>query len=485
MSSVAASGSPLENLVLSVDNLSLTEGRTDIRNRQDLSPRNYLLAANGGPLPGFQETRINGLPQYLAGLANSTLVLSSLFPQTTWGSNSLGNGGNFHGSRLQPGTRSFVPNLNSLSGPVLDEGKSFAVSNLGGIEYSRVQNQEELNNVRIFLGLLQGDSFVNYCSDRDGSITLHGLLRLRNPEITREVYKKVLVLSSRGVPIVCELMLDQHGWHVFAELIDSLNYQQLKLITYEITKDLYPFISLAVHRHGSNSIKKLIRALSGSSLISFVTNNLCAAFYLIMTDRTGLYVVSECLKHLSAEDNKLLYEAAISCCLDLAIDHDGSIALIRVINTIQGLQRYRLLDILSTNAVFLSQDPEGNYVIQKVLSLDNPVFTQKICHQLRGYYAAISLQKGGSHIVEKCLGTEWKSWVIEDFLSNTNTLLHVARGEFGNYVIQKAFKVTKKSGSPLYHKLLLRLQPHLSILQSGYGRNVFNLITGGQSVKKV
>ncbi|CAK7357589.1 unnamed protein product [Dovyalis caffra] len=481
----SASGSPVENHSLSVGYRSLTEGRTDTRNHQGLSPRNYLLAAKGGSSPRIQETRIHGLPQYQAGFAKSMMVPQPLFSETIWGSNRLGNGESFQGSSLQPGAWSFVSNFNSLSGSILDDRTGSAGSNLGGIDYSVVQNQGEVRNARTFLGLLQGDGFVKYCSDKDGSRTLNGLLRLRNPEITREIYKKVFALSSSRFPIVFDLMLDQYGWHVFAELIDSLNYQQLRLITYEITKDLHLFTALAIHTHGSNSIKKIIRVLSRSSLISFVTNNLCAAFYLIMTNRIGLYVVSECLNHLRAEDNKLLYEAAISCCLDLAIDHDGSIALIRVINTIQGLQRYRLLDILSTNAVFLSQDPEGNYVIQKVLSLDNPIFTHLVCYQLRGYYAAISLQKGGSHIVEKCLGTEWKSWVIEDFLSNSNTLLHVARDEFGNYVIQKALKVTKKSDSPLYQKLLLRLRPHLSILRSGYGRNVFNLITGGQSVKKL
>ncbi|KAJ6887168.1 hypothetical protein NC651_027499 [Populus alba x Populus x berolinensis] len=204
-----------------------------------------------------------------------------------------------------------------------------------------------------------------------------------------------------------------------------------------------------------------------------------------MTNPIGSYAVSECFNQLSAEDNRLLYEAAIECCLDLAIDHEGSLALIRVINTIQGLQRYRLLYILSTYAAFLSQDPKGNYVVQKIISLNNPLLTQKICHHLRGYFGTISLQKGGSHIAEKCLDTEWKSWVIEDFLSNTTTLLQVAKDEFGNYVIQKALKVTKKSGNPLYQQLLLRLQPHLSILLSGYGRNVFNFITGRKSVKKV
>ncbi|KAG5235727.1 pumilio [Salix suchowensis] len=402
MPSSAAVSSPVENLLLSAENLSLTEGSAD-----GLSTRNFL-DENGGSLQRIKENRINGLSQ--CQFENSMPVPTAL-SESVSGSNSLSNGGSFQGSRLHLGQKS----------------------------------QEQLKKVRIFLGLLRGDTFVNHCSNQNGLRTIQGLLRLRNPEITSEICNKVLALSSRGTAVVLELMLDQHGRHVFGELIDSLNYQQLKSIIHEITKNLDEFVSLTL-------------TTPEMPLVSLVTNNLCAAFLTIMTNRTGSYVISECFKQLSAEDNKLLYEAAIESCLDLAIDHEGSLSLIRVFNTIQG--------------------PGRELCVQKLISLNNPLLTQKICHHLRGYYATISLQKGGSHIAEQCLDTEWKSWVVEDFLSSLDTPLNAAKDEFGNYVIQKALKVTKKSGSPLYHKLLLCLQPHLSILESGYGRNVFNLITG-------
>jgi len=77
----------------------------------------------------------------------------------------------------------------------------------------------------------------------------------------------------------------------------------------------------------------------------------------------------------------------------------------------------------------------------------------------------------------KMLGYRIEELVIEDFLSKTNKPLHVSKDEFGSYVIQKALKVTKQSGSPLYQKFVACLQPHFSFLQAGCGRNVFNLIT--------
>ncbi|KAJ6297750.1 hypothetical protein OIU76_018960 [Salix suchowensis] len=112
-----SSGSSVEKLMLSVENLSLIEGRTDVKNCQFFSPRKL-------PVP------------------------PPLFPGTIWGSNNLGDGWDFRGSRLQTGEKSFVRNFNSPSGSVLDEGASSVRSNRGLSDYSVVQNQEKLNTVK-------------------------------------------------------------------------------------------------------------------------------------------------------------------------------------------------------------------------------------------------------------------------------------------------------------------------------------------------
>jgi hypothetical protein len=66
--SAAASGSPVENLVLCM--------KKGIR-----GTRNYVLADIGRSLPSIQDTRMNGLQQYQAGFTSSTLVPFPLFPQ--------------------------------------------------------------------------------------------------------------------------------------------------------------------------------------------------------------------------------------------------------------------------------------------------------------------------------------------------------------------------------------------------------------------
>lgn len=83
-----------------------------------------------------------------------------------------------------------------------------------------------------------------------------------------------------------------------------------------------------------------------------------------------------------------------------------------------------------------------NYVVQHVLGLFNPVFTQKICCILSGHYVRLSSMVGGSHIVEKCLKSPWMDYPLDE-LVNSNKLGRLAADQFGNYVIQTALKVTK------------------------------------------
>lgn len=81
-------------------------------------------------------------------------------------------------------------------------------------------------------------------------------------------------------------------------------------------------------------------------------------------------------------------------------------------------------------------------MIQYILELQHPVFTRKICNFLVGYYTRLSVQKSGSHVVEKCLTSSEMSTGVLDLLSSKR-LCQVAHDQYGNYVIQTALKVTK------------------------------------------
>lgn len=119
-----------------------------------------------------------------------------------------------------------------------------------------------------------------------------------------------------------------------------------------------------------------------------------------------------------------------------------------------------------------------NFVVQHVLGLHNPVFSAKICFELRDLYIKLSSQRGGSHVVEKCLNSSETDYVVNAFLKYEK-LSQIARDQFGNYVIQTALKATKRANSPLYQMLLAKLEQNRNELMSGFGRKVLSFIDSG------
>ncbi|KAJ8755097.1 hypothetical protein K2173_016804 [Erythroxylum novogranatense] len=317
------------------------------------------------------------------------------------------------------------------------------------------------------------------------------LLKEKNPEFTNITVQKLTTTSSSdGTPLIIILMDNEYECRVVSEIIDLCDDQQLALIVHVITQNLQLFVHASVSKPGSTLIKKIIQKLNNSSIsmLKIIIRSLCDGFYEIMTDRNGSYIIAHCLGLLDADQTQPIYEAAIRHCLSLATNKRGCISLNNFIVGARGRYRDQLLNLICDNAVSLSQDESGNYVVQKVLSLECPDFTNKISLILRGRYASLSMQKVGSHVVEQIImkSSLGMRIAVNDLLgmrssaTDKNLLLQVTKNRYGNYVIQRALKVTKQVDGELHRQLLWSLQPYFEELEDGgYGKNVYNLIVNG------
>ncbi|KAK4838614.1 hypothetical protein QYF36_015085 [Acer negundo] len=313
--------------------------------------------------------------------------------------------------------------------------------------------------------------------NKSGSLSLQEALSWKNRRVTKKIFEAVMVH-------VFDLINNQYGHHLFIKLIESCNGDQLQRIIVNLTVQSDLFYNASININGSQSIKKVITMLAGSPLISFVIIALSRRLKEIMNDKIGKYVVMQCFETLDDEQNKLLHEAVINNFPGIAVNAQGCISLGDLINNVRDPFRKQLLNLVFDHLTFLSKDPYGNYVVQRVIGLQNPDLTDKICSELQGKYVELSMLKGGSHVVEKCLKSPGMApYVVMDFLSSDKQLLQVARHKYGNYAIQTALKVTKSEHSPLHQDLLLKLRG-LKALQVGHGRIVYNLIVNGVPIKQ-
>ncbi|KAM3749138.1 hypothetical protein ACB098_05G160000 [Castanea mollissima] len=415
--------------------------------------RNYLSSAN----PGFEgASTSNWANQNDLGRSHTASVLQERGDGIMNANLNLLGGGRNQNSRFNKPNADYGYCQNFGAPGCLRDQQSF-----GGVGYQH-QGGGNLHYI------------VRWAITQDGSEFLQNMLASRNQEIINNLLDGVIDSLS-------ELMISKHGYHFFSKLIESVNYHQLQQIVANIIT-LQPLgeslTRLSSNLHGSKSLQKLIKVLvEKPPLIFEVILALSGEFLKLMKYRTGSLVIIKCLE-VANPQSELLYSAAINNLCELAKDEEGCISLNKFITSSRGSGREQLLHAIAESSLYLSQDPSGNYVLQHVLGLDDPQVTNKICLRLKGHYAHLSSQKGGSYVVEKCLNSIGMNYVIEDFLCY-NRLCQLARDQYGNYVIQAALKATKRVSSLYHERLLMILQGNMATLQSGYGRNVYSLIVKG------
>ncbi|KAI5054794.1 hypothetical protein GOP47_0029939, partial [Adiantum capillus-veneris] len=153
---------------------------------------------------------------------------------------------------------------------------------------------------------------------------------------------------------------------------------------------------------------------------------------------------SECLR---LEDGQFIFDVAASHCVEIATHRHGCCLLQRFVDFSSSQQRNRLVVEIAANALVLSKDPFGNYVLQYILDLGlNWAFVEVLTH-MDGNFVHLAMQKFSSNIVEKCLKLsreESKAQIIRELMSSAR-LAQLLHDPFANYVVQPTLMVSENS----------------------------------------
>ncbi|GER44888.1 pumilio family protein [Striga asiatica] len=281
--------------------------------------------------------------------------------------------------------------------------------------------------------------------------------------------------------LVFTLINDEKKFPVFKMLVDACNDIHLDLLMNTILLGSEFFVEAAFLEQGVKSIVKLINKVKKSRHAFILTRILSTRFFDLMTDNTARKVIQQCFMLFGHEPNEILYERTIVHCRELATHKIGCRSLNECIDTITGRQRSKLLNDIADASEYLSIDPYGNYVVQKVLDLKNTDVTSRILCVLRGKHIILARNKVGSNVVEKCMMCSEVGLldVVNELLRDPQTPFQLAKDHFGNYVIQNVLRATKECDylREMYKSLVKLLKPYKKELErTAGGRNVMNLI---------
>jgi hypothetical protein len=192
----------------------------------------------------------------------------------------------------------------------------------------------------------------------------------------------------------------------------------------------------------------------------------------LIQDLNGNHVIQKCLNHLKAEDAQFIFDAVGAHCITVGTHRHGCCVLQRCIDHASGFQKVQLVRQITANSFHLVQDPFGNYVVQYILDLNDPSFTNPMCVGFAGKVAELSKQKFSSNVIEKCIrcaDLNTKRILIEE-LMDPEELEKLMRDSYGNYVIQTALEFAP---ADLAVQLIDSMRPILpAIRQTPYGRRI-------------
>ncbi|GKV30276.1 hypothetical protein SLEP1_g39103 [Rubroshorea leprosula] len=301
----------------------------------------------------------------------------------------------------------------------------------------------------------------------------HGcrFLQRKFSEGTAEDVRKIFL---EIIDHIVELMTDPFGNYLVQKLLEVCDEEQRMQILRTITRKQGDLVRISCDMHGTRAVQKVIETLKTPEQYSMVVSSLKPGIVTLIKNMNGNHVAQRCLQYLMPNYSEFLFEAATAKCVELATDRHGCCVLQKCLSYSDEDQRNRLVFQITSNALILSQDPFGNYVVQYVFELELTWATQDILDQLEGNYGDLSMQKYSSNVVEKCLkyaGEEWRTRIIRELINNSH-LDQIMQDPYGNYVIQAALQQSKGA---LHAALVDAIRTHVPVLRtSPYGKKVLS-----------
>ncbi|KAH0888689.1 hypothetical protein HID58_051118 [Brassica napus] len=218
------------------------------------------------------------------------------------------------------------------------------------------------------------------------------------------------------------LMTRCEGVGQFKDLTSTFDQSQLQMMASLLTSDSEYFMEVVSNKYGSRRVQKLLGI--SDDVDAFFYGAILQRFFDIMTDKYASYVAIRATVVFDQVKKHVMYKYVLHYALDIARKQHGCIALNEVLTDADDpLYRNRLLDVVARDALFLSNDPWGNFV---------------------------------------CDG---------------DRLMRLARSEFGNFVVLKALNVTQEMNRvDLFWDLVQKLMPLRPLLLRSHGNNIANVL---------
>ncbi|KAK6078005.1 RNA-binding protein (pumilio domain-containing protein) [Seiridium cupressi] len=275
-------------------------------------------------------------------------------------------------------------------------------------------------------------SILELCKDQHGCRYLQKQLENRIPHEIHQIWQETNAH-------VVDLMMDPFGNYLCQKLLEYCTDDERTLLIRNAADSM---TRIAFNQHGTRALQKMIEFVTLPEHVQIIIEALRYQVVELIKDLNGNHVIQKCLNKLSSEDNQFIFEAVGNNCIDVGTHRHGCCVLQRCIDHAAGDQKITLISQITENATRLVQDPFGNYVVQYIIDLNEPSFTEPLVIKFLGSIGRLSRHKFSSNVMEKCLrcsSDQSKDMMVQEILV-PGEIDRLLRDNYGNYVVQTALE---------------------------------------------
>lgn len=330
------------------------------------------------------------------------------------------------------------------------------------IQQRRAQDSEAMSRFTNLPLESVGGTIYDLCKDQHGCRYLQKQLENRVPD-------QVHMIWQETNPHVVELMTDPFGNYLCQKLLEYCNDEERTVLIQNAATDM---VRIALNQHGTRALQKMIEFITTPAQVQIIIHALQNQVVDLIQDLNGNHVIQKCLNKLSAADAQFIFNAVGNRCIEVGTHRHGCCVLQRCIDHASGDQKAWLIARITDNAQRLVKDPFGNYVVQYIIDLNEPAFTEPLVKQFQGKISELSRHKFSSNVIEKCLrcASDGSKDMMSLELLHGGEVERLLRDSFGNYVVQTALE---HATFHMKHQIVETIRPLLpSIRSTPYGRRL-------------
>ena len=278
-------------------------------------------------------------------------------------------------------------------------------------------------------------NFLNLITSQNGSRFMQKIYLNTKYDILKKIFDEI----SNSIS---DCMIDPYANYFCQKFFGVLKKEERIIFLNSIINKI---IDISISKIGTYPLQSVIGQLNNENEIEMILNSLHGKILDLCKNTQGVHVIEKIIICFNEDIIKEIYDVIIENFYQLAINQNGLFVCKKIIYQSKKEENLiRIREILSKDSLNLIYNQYGNYTIQVAVEIWNKEFFEPIIDNFYNNFIQLSCQKYSSNVIEKILEKS-DSKILNKYIDEVcknNNIITLIKNSYGNFVLQKAFKLS-------------------------------------------